>query len=134
MFLTLIDAAHDNGSAVLCGASNLTPRCFPTLIPSEPMNRLLFGAARRTDVRPTAVGGGLCQGCSLHTLVTQRKNMDVGVGGLNSDGRLLPRAYKASSRRARERIASEEWLRACHQGKRAEEEPMGKFVSIFLKE
>lgn len=30
-------------------------------------------AARRTDVRPTAVGGGLCQGCSLHTLVTQRK-------------------------------------------------------------
>lgn len=42
VFLTLIDAAHDNGSAVLCGASNLTPRCFPTLILSEPMNRLLF--------------------------------------------------------------------------------------------
>jgi len=30
-------------------------------------------AARRTDVRPTAVGDGLCQGCSLHTVVTHRK-------------------------------------------------------------
>lgn len=35
-------------------------------------------AARRTDVRPTAVGGGLCQGCSSHTLVTQRKIWAIG--------------------------------------------------------
>lgn len=35
-------------------------------------------AARRTDVRPTAIGDGLCQGCSLHTLVTQRKIWESG--------------------------------------------------------
>jgi len=50
------------------------------------------------------------------------------VGGLNSDSRLLPRAYKASSRMAdckRERLR-------CHQDKKAREEPRWEKPYRFL--
>lgn len=96
MFLTLIDAAHDNGSAVLCDASNLTPRCFPTLILSEPMNRLLFVPhVGQMSVQPRSAMAFVKAVVCTRSL----RNVKYGrVGGLNFDGRLLPCVYKAPSR------------------------------------
>jgi len=112
VFLTLIDAAHDNGSAVLCGASNLTPRCFPTLILSEPMNRLLFVPhVGQMFVQPRSAMAFVKAVVCTRSLRIEKYGR-ARVGGLNSDGRLLPRAYKASSRNESKR----ERLRR-HRGK-----------------
>lgn len=72
-------------------------------------------AARRTDVRPTAIGG-LCQAAAVCTRSLRNEKCGrARAGGLNSDGRLLS-ARVQSVIEERKRIASE---KGCHRGKRA---------------
>ena len=52
--------------------------------------------ARRTDVRPTTVAFVKAAVCTR--LLRNEKYGRARVGGLSSDGRLFPYAYKASSR------------------------------------